>query len=207
MIARRLESTTSVTARSAEDGAAAEVSGRVLMISLLEQSWSHRSCVYYCIFHYITQMIKTSAGLSPRPACACTVVLFHHMHASAPPWQGSKLSGRSGCEMEDGVGSREGERIYQSQLPSSYCTRLLWTILEGLLSRKGSPVSLKKALLVVEGDKGYIQAGLPSVSALSGRRWVQSVSPAASLGFINLCIYFLPMSCADIGTASTRESI
>lgn len=76
----------------------------------------------------------------------------------------------------------------------------------GITEQERKSSFIKKALLLVEGDKGDIQAGSPSLSSLSGGgRWVQSVSPAASLGFINLCIYFLHVSCADVGTHSWKH--
>ena len=58
----------------------------------------------------------------------------------------------------------------------------------GITQQRGSPVSLKKALLVLGGDKGSIRAGTTSVSSLCVRGGVQSGSPVAPLGFINFCI-------------------
>lgn len=68
----------------------------------------------------------------------------------------------------------------------------------------------KTAWLVLKGDKGYLRAGrVTSVSSLC-RVWggggVLSVSPAASLGFINLWIYFVHVYCADTSNAPTHES-
>lgn len=54
MIARRLESVTSVKPRSAEDGAAAEDSGRLLMKSRPSSAEATGAVLYYCVFHYIT---------------------------------------------------------------------------------------------------------------------------------------------------------
>lgn len=106
--------------------------------------------------------------------------------------------------MEDGVGSREG-----GDLLVTITIKLLYKTpvdnIGGITEQARQSSFIKKALLVVEGDKGYIQAGSPSLSALSGGREVQSVSPAASLGFINLCIYLLHVSCADMGTHSWKH--
>lgn len=64
----------------------------------LRQSRSHQSCAYYCIFHYTN---KTSAR-------RCTHRRLSSRACFSAPWQRSKLPVRSVCEMEDGVGSREG---------------------------------------------------------------------------------------------------
>lgn len=80
MTARRLEPLTSVNPRSAEDGAAAEDSGRVLMKSRPSSAEATGAACFITL-----HMIKRSAGLSARPAWACAVVRFHHTHASVHP--------------------------------------------------------------------------------------------------------------------------
>lgn len=97
--------------------------------------------------------------------------------------------------MEDGVGSREGGKV---NLLVTITIKLLYKTpvdnIGGITQQeRQSSFIKKKALLVLEGDKGYIQTDCEL--SLGGGKWVQSVSPAASLGFIHLCIFLAHVLC------------
>lgn len=75
----------------------------------------------------------------------------------------------------------------------------------GITEQERQSSFIKKGLVGV-GGRQRLHPGRDDLCELGGR-WVQSVSPVASLGFINLCIYFLHVYCADVSNAPTHESI
>lgn len=177
MIARRLESVTSVKPRSAEDGAAAEDSGRLLMKSRPSSAEATRAVLYYCVFHYITWMIKRSgterAHVPPvrAPSCAfITRVLLCTLAEIQTVCRVRMWDGRWGRKQGGGRGFISYN--YHQAIVQDSCGQY-WR----------DPVSLKKALLVVEGDKGYIQAGSPSLSSLSGGEVGAECEPCSLSGF------------------------
>lgn len=75
----------------------------------------------------------------------------------------------------------------------------------GITEQERQSSFIKKGLVGV-GGRQRLHPGRDDLCELGGR-WVQSVSPVASLGVINFCIYFLHVYCADVSNAPTHESI
>lgn len=105
MIAGCLKSVSSVNTRSVEDGAAAEGSGRALLKSHSDKAGAPRAV--FITAYFIKQMIKRVCGSVHASRLSMHLCAFSLRGGVCPPWQRSKMSVRSWCEMEGGRGSRE----------------------------------------------------------------------------------------------------
>lgn len=209
MIAGCLKSVTSVNTRLAEDGAAAEDSGRV---PLKSRSKLEHPRAGFITAYFIKQMIKTMRGSVHASRLSVHLCAFSLGGCVGPPWQRSKVSVRSWCgvrwKMEGEAGRGEADLLVTITIELLYKAPV--DNIGGITEQDRQSGFIKKGLVGV-GGRQKLHPGRDDLCELSG--WgvwlclcVGGLQPLWIL-LISVLISVLQVYCADMSKAPTHDRI